>query len=48
MLGGLPGCLGVVFIFDVTKMAGRGFEFFWVVDAALRRSHVAPNASRVV
>ena len=27
MLGGLPGCLDVVFIFDVTKKAGRGFEF---------------------
>ena len=40
MLGGLPGCLDVVFIFDVTKKAVRGFEFFWVVDAALRRSHI--------
>ena len=26
----LPGCLDVVFIFDVTKKAGRGFEFSWV------------------
>ena len=38
MLGGLPGCLDVVFIFDVTKKAGRRFEFFWVVRASVVRS----------
>ena len=27
MLGGLPGCLDVVFIFEVTKKAGRGYAW---------------------
>ena len=36
MLGGLPGCLDVVFIFDVTKKAGRGYAWGFGVEASFR------------